>query len=108
MNCIDNLGGVIKNARVKKGISQEQLAEMLGVTPTHVKHMESGRRKPSVEILFAISDKLNMSLDSLLVDECNSKQKIVEEISFKLESCDEKELKIISDIINAFLNSHLY
>ena len=106
MNCIDNLGSVIKSARVKKGISQEQLAEMLDVTPTHVKHMESGRRKPSVEILFAISDKLNMSLDSLLVDECNSKQKIVEDISFKLKSCDEKELKIISDIINVFLNSH--
>ncbi len=106
MSHIENLGSAIKKARVEKGLSQEQLAEILDVTPTHVKHMESGRRNPSVEILFAISERLNMSLDSLCTKECSNKQKIINDISFRLKSCDEKDLKLIYEIINVFLNTH--
>ena len=36
----------IRNERKDKRITQEELAEMLEVSPTHVKHIESGHRKP--------------------------------------------------------------
>lgn len=42
----------IRNERKDKRITQEELAEMLEVSPTHIKHIESGHRKPSIEILF--------------------------------------------------------
>lgn len=52
----------IRNERKDKRITQEELAEMLEVSPTHVKHIESGHRKPSIEILFEIAKILNISL----------------------------------------------
>ena len=38
----------IRNERKEKRIIQEELAEMLEVSPTHVKHIESSHRKPSI------------------------------------------------------------
>ena len=46
------LGNTIRTARMKKGYTQEQLAELLEITPAHLKHMEVERRKPSVPLLF--------------------------------------------------------
>ena len=44
------IGQVIKYARIENGFSQEQLAELIDITPTHLKHIESGHRKPSIEV----------------------------------------------------------
>ena len=35
------LGNAIKEARMKQNLSQEILAEMIGISPTHLKHIES-------------------------------------------------------------------
>lgn len=56
----------IRKGRKNKKITQEELAEKLEVSPTHVKHIESGHRKPSIEILFEIAKILNISLDSVV------------------------------------------
>lgn len=45
------LGNSIRTARIKKGLPQEQLAELAGITPTHLKHIESEHRKPSIEVM---------------------------------------------------------
>lgn len=58
MNCgqeMTALREAIRNERKNKRITQEELAEMLEVSPTHVKHIESGHRKPSIEILFGLT-----------------------------------------------------
>ena len=52
--------------RKNKRITQEELAELLDVTPTHVKHIESGHRKPSIEILLDLAKILKFSLDSMV------------------------------------------
>jgi transcriptional regulator with XRE-family HTH domain len=60
------LGAAIRAARMEKSLSQEQLAELVGITPTHMKHIESEHRKPSVEVLFAIAAEFDLSLDDVL------------------------------------------
>ena len=52
----------IRKGRKNKKITQEELAE----SPTHVKHIESGHRKPSIEILFEITKILNIPLDGVV------------------------------------------
>ncbi len=49
---IDLIGKVVKSARIENNMSQERLSEILDVTPTHLKHIESGHRKPSIELFF--------------------------------------------------------
>lgn len=61
-----DLGNLIRTARIKKGYTQEQLAELLEITPAHMKHMEGGRRNPSVPLLFQMMELLDFSVDALV------------------------------------------
>ena len=53
-----DLGNTIRSARIKKGYTQEYLAEILDITPSHLKMMEGGRRNPSVPLLFQMMELL--------------------------------------------------
>ena len=61
-----DLGNVIRTARMKKGYTQEHLAEILDITPSHLKMMEGGRRNPSVPLLFQMMELLDFSVDELV------------------------------------------
>ena len=43
MNIKKDFGQRIKELRNKKGITQYQLAEMAGIDPKHMSHIETGR-----------------------------------------------------------------
>ena len=105
MDMTEQLGVVIKQSRLDKRFSQEQLAEILDITPTHVKHIESGRRKPSVDLLFQMADVLGFSLDDLVDRKKeNSVQKKKERIINVLNECDESELDLLADIAVVIAN----
>ena len=63
------LGEAIRAARMRKGLTQEALAELLDITPIHLKNMESSRRKPSVPLLFQMMEILDFSVDALVSPE---------------------------------------
>jgi len=62
------LGKKIKEARVKAGYTQEQFAQMLGVSRQAVTKWESDRGIPDVENLKTIGKLLDISIDYLLDD----------------------------------------
>ncbi len=47
-------------------LSQKALADILGITDAAVTMMEKGRRVPSFEVLCALADYFNVSLDYLV------------------------------------------
>jgi len=59
----------LKFIRKERGITQEQLAEMLSVSRQAVSKWEIGAGFPETEKLLIISKELNVSLDYLLLDE---------------------------------------
>ena len=63
------LGEAIRAARMRKGLTQEALAELLDITPIHLKNMESSRRNPSVPLLFELMELLDLSVDALVFPE---------------------------------------
>lgn len=65
MSFADNL----KQIRKEKKLSQEELAELLDVSRQAVSKWEQGMGYPEVEKLLLLSEKLNVSLDSLMATE---------------------------------------
>ena len=49
------LGKRIKNKRIEKGLTQEQLGELCELSAAHIGHIERGTRILSVDVLFRIS-----------------------------------------------------
>lgn len=59
----------IQNLRKQRGLTQEELAELLFVSRTAISKWESGRGFPSIDSLKAISKFFSVSLDQLLSGE---------------------------------------
>ena len=66
------------------------------ITPTHLKHIESEHRKPSIEVLFALASVLHFSLDALLIPkESREQTKRKNELNLLISSCTDNELKVL-------------
>ncbi|MFC3881183.1 XRE family transcriptional regulator [Algoriphagus namhaensis] len=52
--------------RKKKGLTQEQLAEELGITRSRIGSYEEGRSEPSIDILILISGYFQLPIDALV------------------------------------------
>ena len=60
------MGDRLRQARAARGLSLRRLAEILGVSPSLISQVETGRAKPSVNTLYALATELGISLDTLL------------------------------------------
>lgn len=58
----------MKQIRISRNLTQKQVAELTGSNKGHYKHVESGRRMPSVDLALAISGALSCSVDDLDLD----------------------------------------
>jgi transcriptional regulator with XRE-family HTH domain len=64
-----DIGDRLRVERTSQGISQRALAERLGLSPSLISQIETGRSKPSVSTLYAIVTELGISLDRLFGDD---------------------------------------
>lgn len=56
----------LKELRIEKGLSQQELAQIFNVTQSTVAKWESGDREPNFSILIELSNYFNISTDILL------------------------------------------
>ena len=52
--------------RRQRGVTQRQLAESIGVSEIAVQNYENQRRKPAFDVLIALADYFDVSLDYLV------------------------------------------
>lgn len=88
-------GAAIRKARLEKRLTQEKLAELINIIPTHMKQLESERRNPSVQVLYKLVQVLNISLDSLLSPQEDELQELRNQINLCLNHCDKHELSVL-------------
>lgn len=62
------IGARIKEARERAGLTQEDLAAELDMSPSHISVLERGRKTPRLETLVNIANALQVSTDMLLQD----------------------------------------
>lgn len=60
------IGGKIYSLRVAKGLTQEQLAVILCVSPAAISKWERNLSNPSIEMLWALADYFECSMDELV------------------------------------------
>ena len=70
------IGRRIKAAREKKGMTQEQLAKWVELSPMHVSVIERGVKLPKLETLINIANVLDVSADVLLQDVVKNQTKL--------------------------------
>ncbi|MFP4286754.1 MAG: helix-turn-helix domain-containing protein [Candidatus Izemoplasmataceae bacterium] len=61
-----NVGKILKALRQKKGLTQKEIADSLIITPQTISKWENGLSQPSLEMLMALSELYEVSVDDLL------------------------------------------
>lgn len=61
-----NIGKRLKDARIKSGYTQEQIAEQLDVSRQTISSWENGRTFPDIVSVVSLSDIYDVSLDALI------------------------------------------
>ena len=59
------LKDIIRNARKKKGLTQREVAEAIGIQLNHYQHFEYSKRVPSGEIMIKLIKTLDLNLNDI-------------------------------------------
>lgn len=95
------LGIRIKGIRLSRNLTQDYIAQSVGCNVSHISNVENCHTKVSLNVLLAIANALNVTIDYLLSDQYeNSSLALDNEILRAIRDCDnekkERILKMIS------------
>lgn len=96
------IGQQIRKFRKAHGLSQEELAEKVNISTTHMSHIETGNTKLSLPVLVDIAAALEVRTDDLLNNNPTAATgSAMDEIASVLERCTATESKVIADVVRA-------
>ena len=85
----------IRQYRHLEKISQETLADRVGVSDTYIRKLEAGDRTPSLEIIMALAAALNTTPDHLLLPASGLDKSSGSSIMELLNDCTPTEFVIL-------------
>ena len=96
------IGQRIRKYRKACNMSQEQLAEKVSISTTHLSHIETGNTKLSLLVFIEISRALQIQTEELLQDfPMHSRTNLKNEIIDILNGCSVQELNILLDVLKS-------
>ena len=94
------LGLRIKEFRERQKMTQDKLAEMVGIDPKHLSRIENGRNYPSIETLEKIVNSLNVTFEDIFnFNHFEEKTQLIENIRCALEKLPQNKLNFIFKMI---------
>lgn len=103
MNTKELLGARIKELRKKRVMTQDDLAEEIGVDPKHLSRIEVGRSYPSLDALERIATALRVDIRDFFDFEHldRNADQIKKELGLLLQDMDVETLRLFFKIIKA-------
>ena len=92
-----DLGQAIKAARNAKGISRNQLADMMNIAPRYIASIENSGQHPSLQIFYELVTILDVSVDQFFFPN-NETEKSTQrrQLESLLDEMDDKDLIIMT------------
>ena len=96
------IGQRIRKYRKANGLSQEELAEKVSISTTHMSHIETGNTKLSLPVLVDLAAALNVRADDLLYDHPEvTLGAAIGQIAAILEDCDAKQANMLAQVVRS-------
>ena len=100
------IGKRIKIARIHNDITQEKLAEIVNLSPSHMSNIETGTTKVSLTTIVNIANALSVTVDDLLCDDIiKAKPQFENDIKILLEGCDDFEIRIVKELLTSIIST---
>lgn len=86
----------LKEIRKQRGLTQEQLAELVDVAPRHISFIETARSFPSSDLIERICSALNITYSTLFdFREDLTREELINNIYAIIETLDSKKLNYL-------------
>lgn len=95
------LGSVVRETRKSKNLSQEALAEKLGVCKRTIMDIEKSTGNPKFELLCLLVRELDLPLYQVFYPEITESSEIKNVFIKELSDCSEYEMKVIMSVVKS-------
>ncbi|MBQ9302798.1 helix-turn-helix domain-containing protein [Butyrivibrio sp.] len=96
----EDIGKRIRDLREKAGITQQVLAEKVGVTSVHLSNVETGNAMPGVEVVIKIADYFGVTTDWILrANIPGLTDKLGDEMAGLLSDCSPNERQFYESVL---------
>lgn len=103
-NNMNNYGDVIREARLNSGLTIAELAEKIDISDRYLLKIENENKIPAYKVLKKIINILAIDANVFYYDNVNSTSDVYDFICRKLKKCNQYELNIIKETLNAILD----
>lgn len=98
------LADAVRESRTKLGLSQEKLAEHLGLDTRTILNIEAGRGNPKFEILYPIVTYLKIPADTIFYPDSESEQPNLQRLLTTLKDCTDQEADALLPMVRYMLD----
>lgn len=100
-----NIGLEIKHKREERGMTQEQLANIVDRDPRTIMYHENDGQHPSLNVFYQLTTMFGISVDQFFYPEMNADEATKKRINILLNSLSESELRLVEGIIDAIIEN---
>ena len=99
-------GLAIKEARMKQGLTREQVGDLIEIDPRYMKNIEIKGQHPSLKVFYDLVHLLNVSADAFFLpasDLVKSTRRM--QLERQLDNLSDKDLVIIESVADGIIKS---
>lgn len=98
------IGKTIKQARISKGMTREQVCNVIDIDPRYLAHLENDGRCPSMELFFRLVTYFDISVDQFFfkrkMDDISADQQALE---YTLRKLDKDLIPVVQSTVNSLM-----
>src|SRR5690625_2109818 len=99
-------GLAIKEARIKHGLTREQVGTLIEIDPRYLTNIENKGQHPSIQVLYELVTLLNVSDDEFFLPNSDRVKKTKRrQLEKQLDSLTDNDLIIIESVANGIIKS---
>ena len=101
-----DFGHILKDIRIKKGYTREQLAERASISTRYLSAIENEQREPSYDVLYRLVHSLGISADTIFYPNTDTADNSdAEQVRCLYMECSERDRLIIRAMLDTMLDN---
>lgn len=101
---LERIGNIIREARINQGLTQEELAELVDVTPAYIGHIERNQRSFSLQTLVKLVTELDIDMNYLFSENVpTGEEQVIAEFKQLIKGKPLRTQEAVLDIVRTAL-----
>lgn len=102
---LDYMGLILKEARLEAKLTQDEVAERVGITTRYLMAIENEGKCPALDVWFRLIRTLHISADAIVYPENAAEKETDEQLLYMIRALSSRDKKIAQALIQSMLDN---